>query len=148
MIEALNLKNVDKCTHLANLLWPHAAYEELYDGFVTMISSSNGNCFLCREERAVDGYCGFVQVSLRTDYVEGSNSSPVGYIEGIYITEAYRKQGIAKRLIQAAESWAKEKGCKELASDCELENQLSIDFHNKIGFEEANRIVCFIKPIE
>lgn len=46
-----------------------------------------------------------------------------------------------------AKEWGKEKGCSELASDCILSNQLSIDFHKGIGFEEANRLVCFIKSI-
>lgn len=50
-------------------------------------------------------------------------------------------------LVKRAEEWGREKGCSEMASDCSLDNYLSIDFHNGIGFEEANRLVCFIKRI-
>ena len=59
---------------------------------------------------------GFAQVQLRYDYVEGTSSSPVGYLEGIFIEKAYRKKGYAKALLSACEAWAKGKGCTEFAS--------------------------------
>lgn len=87
------------------------------------------------------------QCSLRYDYVEGTATSPVGYLEGIYVEEEHRKFGIAKLLCKACEDWAKEKGCEEFASDCELSNEISLKFHLGIGFEEANRIICFTKKL-
>ena len=48
-------------------------------------------------------------------------------------------------LVECVEDWGKEKGCSEMASDCELDNYLSVDFHKALGFKEANRLVCFIK---
>ena len=95
------------------------------------------------QERAV----GFAQCQLRHDYVEGTDSSPVGYLEGIYVADGYRKQGIAKAHLKACENWAKTKGCSEFASDCELSNLQSLHFHLSMGFEEANRIVCFTKKL-
>ncbi len=41
--------------------------------------------------------CGFAQCQLRRDYVEGTSSSPVGYLEGIYVDEARRHRGHAPR---------------------------------------------------
>ena len=90
---------------------------------------------------------GFAQCQLRRDYVEGTESSPVGYLEGIYVVELWRKQGLAKALLAACEGWAKGKGCTEFASDCELDNTQSLQFHLKAGFREANRIICFTKKI-
>ena len=90
---------------------------------------------------------GFAQCNIRHDYVEGTNSSPVGYLEGIYIKDEYRNSGFAKELLQECEKWAKEKGCKEFASDCELTNTASLKFHLAVGFEEANRVICFKKKI-
>ena len=84
---------------------------------------------------------------MRHDYVEGTESSPVGYLEGIYVADRYRKQGAARELLSACESWAKEKGCTEFASDCELSNVQSLQFHLNVGFEEANRIICFTKKL-
>ncbi len=90
---------------------------------------------------------GFAQCGLRHDYVEGTESSPVGYLEGIFIREGYRKAGCAKELLAECENWAKQKGCSEFASDCELKNEGSLHFHRKVGFTEANRIICFTKQL-
>lgn len=57
------------------------------------------------------------------------------------------KQGNAILLLTACENWAKEQGCLEFASDCELINAKSLDFHKSMGFFEANRIICFTKTI-
>jgi aminoglycoside 6'-N-acetyltransferase I len=89
----------------------------------------------------------FAQCQLRHDYVEGTESSPVGYLEGIFVLEGYRKQGIAAELLSECEKWAKAKGCSEFASDCELDNADSFRFHMALGFEEANRIICFRKDL-
>ena len=36
---------------------------------------------------------GFAQCQLRNDYVEGSSSSPVGYLEGIFVEKEFRHKG-------------------------------------------------------
>jgi len=90
----------------------------------------------------------FMNLSLRYDYVPGTTKSPVAYVEGVYVKEAYRKQGIATRLICHAEQWALKKQCKELASDALIENTDSHHFHTQMGFQEVQRAVSFIKPIQ
>ena len=62
--------------------------------------------------------------------------------------EGHRRRGYAKELLNACESWAKEKGCTEFASDCELENADSFRFHMAMDFAEANRIICFTKRLQ
>ena len=64
------------------------------------------------------------------------------------MADAYRKQGAARMLLAACESWAKAQGCREFASDCELDNTGSLAFHLSMGFEEANRIICFTKKLK
>jgi len=86
---------------------------------------------------------GFVSLSQRNDYVEGTESSPVGYIEGIYVKSEYRSRGIARELIEFAKTWSKERDCLEMASDCLLDNNNSLEFHTSVGFKVANRIICF-----
>ena len=71
----------------------------------------------------------------------------MGYLEGIYVREGARRQGIARRLLSACENWAKAKGCAEFASDCGLDNMDSQRFHQAVGFEEANRIVAYVKKL-
>ena len=63
------------------------------------------------------------------------------------MTEKFRHAGFAKELLRECEDWAKAKGCTEFASDCELENTESLKFHMAMGFEEANRVICFKKNI-
>ena len=90
---------------------------------------------------------GFAQAQLRRDYVEGSSTSPVGYLEGVYVEPDFRRRGFAQALLRACEAWARERGCAEFASDCELENEVSAAFHARMGFAEVNRIRCFLKPL-
>ena len=76
-----------------------------------------------------------------------SEAYQLRYLEGIAVREGYRHRGIAGILEEECENWAREKGCTEFASDCELSNTTSYDFHLAIGFQEANRIICFKKKI-
>ena len=75
------------------------------------------------------------------------SSSPVGYLEGIFVLDEYKKRGYAKELLGECQNWAKDQGCLEFASDCELNNEDSLKFHLKMGFAEANRIICFTKRL-
>lgn len=88
-----------------------------------------------------------LDLSICTDYVEGAESSPVCYVEALYVKDTFRKSGIARQLCNRAEVWAKSKNLTQIASDTEIDNAASIAFHNKIGFREANKIVCFIKGL-
>ena len=136
-------ENLARAAELAAELWPHAAPDELlaeFEGF----SPEAGAVFLAKEDGT---FAGFAQCQLRHDYVEGTNSSPVGYLEGVYVQEEYRGRGMARALLAACEDWAREQGCLEFASDCELDNGGSIAFHLGTGFTEANRIVCFTKKL-
>lgn len=128
---------------LACELWPGHTAQEFLSEFEAF-SPGEGAVFLAVE----DGIpAGFAQCQLRRDYVEGTDSSPVGYLEGVYVREQYRGRGLARALLQACEDWAAERGCAEFASDCELDNGGSIAFHLGAGFTEANRIVCFTKQL-
>ena len=79
--------------------------------------------------------------------MEGTETSPVGYLEGVWVKETERMQGIARELVSACGQWAKDRGCSEFASDCELTNTGSQAFHRAIGFEEANRLVAYVRKI-
>ena len=144
MIRKAESKDLYTLSELACQLWPDHTVEEMRSEFADMIAKPDAAFFLAyADETAV----GFAQCQLRYDYVEGTDSSPVGYLEGIYVVEDYRKQGVARELLAACETWSKSIGCTEFASDCELENTQSLQFHLNVGFEEVNRIICFTKKI-
>lgn len=122
----------------------HCTEDELTGEFDALIPSEECAVFLLALE---DRPAGFAQCQLRHDYVEGTESSPVGYLEGIFILPEYRHQGHARALLDRCEQWAREKGCTEFASDCELGNKASLAFHLRMGFSEVNRIICFAKHL-
>mgnify|MGYP002512988927 CR=1 FL=1 len=119
MIQKAEVKDLTAIAELACRLWPHHTVEEMRSEYADNIAKPDVAFFLAYvDETAI----GFAQCQLRHDYVEGTESAPVGYLEGIFVAEQYRKQGTAKALLTACEDWARTKGCTEFASDCELTN--------------------------
>ena len=129
---------------LACELWPDHTPEEMAGEFEQLLSADDAAVFLYWKDGEP---VGFAQCQLRRDYVEGTETSPVGYLEGVWVKETERMRGIARKLVSSCEQWAKDKGCTEFASDCELENTVSQAFHQAIGFEEASRIVAYVRKI-
>lgn len=144
MIKIATKDNAVVGAKLAINMWEDNSIEGLTEEFIELIEKDDAQIFIkFVENKAV----GFAQCQLRYDYVEGTENSPVGYLEGIFVEKEYRGQGYAKELLSECQKWAKEKGCLEFASDCELDNATSLKFHIAMGFEEANRIICFTKKL-
>lgn len=140
--------NLDSVAYLAELLWHKDDFEDMEDlksQLSMTLAGADGAFFLCLDGEVP---AGFAQFSLRHDYVEGTEQRPVGYLEGVYVVEQYRRRGVAGRLTRMGETWAAENGCRQMASDCELTNADSLRFHLASGFSEANRIICFVKNID
>ena len=96
----------------------------------------------------VDGeVAGFAEVTLRSDYVNGCDTSPVTFLEGNYVRERHRRRRIGSALVAAAERWGRARGCRELGSDARLDNGDSRAFHGGTGFEETGRVVYFRKVL-
>ena len=130
--------NVKAWAILCNELWPHHPSEEFLQAFN---DGKYNNEYLYVTD---DVPIAFMSLSLRHDYVEGKeDSNPVGYLEGIYVRPDFRRSGIAEELVDYAKQWALEQGCSMLASDCEIDNNDSRAFHNKIGFVEESVNVHF-----
>ena len=144
MIKKAKAEDAEKIADLAVQMWSKSTAGELANEFADVISQEDGEVFLKYDQGEL---VGFAQCQLRYDYVEGTNTGPVGYLEGIFVKENCRHRGYAKELLSECEKWAKEKGCNEFASDCEIDNDCSFRFHMAMGFEEANRIICFVKKI-
>lgn len=144
MVRKAGKEDLETLADLAVLLWDGHTVDELIDEFADIISEGKSQFFLKYEN---DIPVGFVHCQLRYDYAEGTKTTPVGYLEGIFVREDYRKQGYARELLMECEAWAKENGCQEFASDCEIDNTNSFHFHKAMDFTEANRIICFSKKL-
>ncbi|MBE5777404.1 MAG: GNAT family N-acetyltransferase [Clostridiales bacterium] len=144
MIRKAEQSDAKAVAMLADQLWPDHEEGELEGEFAQLLQQEDAAVFLFEQQGQE---VGFAQCALRRDYVEGTESSPVGYLEGVYVQEDARHTGVARALLGACESWAREMGCTEFASDCELDNCDSLRFHLACGFQEANRIICFTKQL-
>ena len=90
---------------------------------------------------------GFIEGSIRGDYVNGTETSPVGFVEGVYVVPAWRRRGVARQLFAAIGDWARGRGCRELASDALIDNEASHRTHLALGFRETERVVYFARPL-
>lgn len=144
MVRVAEQNDLKILANLAVQMWKHHSEKEIKAEFSYIMAKPETRFFLKYEKEIP---VGFAQCQLRHDYVENTKTKPVGYLEGIFVKEAYRGRGYAKELLTTCEIWAKERGCSEFASDCELDNTESFYFHRAMNFLEANRIICFTKAL-
>jgi aminoglycoside 6'-N-acetyltransferase I len=123
-------------------------YSDLDDAFnefemALILGSPDRACLLVR---ANDDAVGFIEVSLR-NVVDGCLGGPVGYIEGIYLIPTWRGIGLGPAMIDAAAEWFRAQGCRDMATDAELDNEEAQAFWNDLGFEETWRVVQYRRPL-
>ena len=144
-VETISAENIDRLAELSVMLWPDSSLLDMTHHYNQLLKQGPGNCFLLKCDNDA---IGFVELSIRNDYVEGAEDLPVAYIEGIFVLSAHQQQGLGQLLITKAEDWAIAHGYKQLCSDTELENSQGINFHMKAGFTQVSRIVCFAKHLD
>jgi len=98
-------------------------------------------------ERDGGGLGGFVSFSIRP-WAEGCDSTPVPYIEGWWVAPDLRRAGVGRALVRAVEKWSREHGYRELGSDVELDNGVSLRAHAALGFEPTLRVQFFRKHLD
>ena len=132
---------------LRRALWPEGEADEHRDEMTGQtLEPARYAQFLARD--AAGAAIGLAEASLRHDYVPGTDSSPVGFLEGLYVEPGSRRAGVARALVAAVGRWTLAQGCTELASDTPFDNTLSQRVHERLGFLESERIVCFCKPLQ
>lgn len=141
-IELCTSVEQERWLHLRQQLWPNCPLED----HLSEMSSfgAHPERFVQFVAYAASGQAvGFIEVQIRSDYVNGTESSPVAFLEGIYVVPEARRTGIARALVAIAERWAINRGCREFASDAALENEPSHAMHRALGFHETERVVLF-----
>lgn len=118
------------------------AFHEFEIGLI--LGSKDRECLLVRGPN--EDPVGFVEVSLR-NVVDGCHGGPVGYIEGIYLIPSWRGLGLGPAMIDAVAEWFRVQGCRDMATDAELENPDAQQFWSDLGFEETWRIVQYRKSL-
>ncbi|MDQ3041215.1 MAG: GNAT family N-acetyltransferase [Acidobacteriota bacterium] len=130
---------------LRKLLWDESSDDEHRMEMLDIYEHHETQLVLVAE---TDGgrMVGFLEASIRP-FVEDCHSDHVGYLEGWFVEEKYRKHGIGRKLVKAAEHWARQKGCAEMASDSEIGNDLSLQAHQNLGYQETSRLVHLRKDL-
>jgi aminoglycoside 6'-N-acetyltransferase I len=145
LIEACSARDLPQWVALRFALWPDEDQAVMAAEAPAILTHPDRLVLVARDE---DTIAGFAEASVRRDYVNGCESAPVAFVEGIYVAPARRHLGIARALIAQVESWARAQGLRELASDALLENKNSHAMHEALGFAETERVVYFRKSLE
>ncbi|MFL9872117.1 GNAT family N-acetyltransferase [Paraburkholderia megapolitana] len=145
-VRAVLPSDISAWCSLRRLLWQHVsdddhlleAQELLTDPhrYVAFIVLSDDNAPI-----------GFAEAAVRRDYVNGCKTSPVLFLEGIYVVQEMRRAGIASALCAAIGQWGSDHGCMEFASDTQVGNAHAQALHRALGFEETERVVFFRKRL-
>lgn len=147
-IRELKKTDFQQWSALRTLLWPDCPITETEEAFHSYFTKTRNK----KQKILVAGndagnLVAFLEGAIRSDYVEGADTSPVGYVEGIFVVTEYRKRGSGQSLVDQFSSWVKSKNITEMGSDCDLDNMDSLHFHIAIGFKEVSRYIHFIKKL-
>jgi aminoglycoside 6'-N-acetyltransferase I len=149
-VRQAHLSDKNELANMRTLLWPEPSTEEhrkelesvlrfrMYGTLPMMILVSQNDS---------GTLTGFIEVGLRSHADACDPARPVGFVEGWFVHEASRKQGIGSALMRSAEAWARTQGCREMASDTWIDDQRSIRSHQALGFEVVDRCVHFRKKL-
>ncbi|MGA9273050.1 MAG: GNAT family N-acetyltransferase [Candidatus Cybelea sp.] len=149
IVRAIQIAEAGEWARLRGRLWPDADPQELTAETQAFLEGAEmptiAAAFVAREEEG-DEAIGFLELGVRP-FADGCESRPVAHVEGWYVEPAARGRGVGRALMTAAENWARERGFTELASDTEVENDLSLAAHLRFGFFETERLIKFRKPL-
>ena len=96
--------------------------------------------------RTSGGLGGFVETSIHPHAI-GCDTRRVGYVEGWYVDSDLRGSGVGRALVAKAESWARSKGCAEMASDTLADNEAGLAAHQACGYVETGTLIHFKKRL-
>ncbi|MFZ5963822.1 aminoglycoside 6'-N-acetyltransferase [Thalassococcus sp. BH17M4-6] len=128
-------------------LWPDTHRSVHEDEAAAILAGSPGDSIAFLAVTDDGGLQGFAEAALRRDHVNGCETSPVAFLEGIFVCPGDRGTGVGRSLLRAVQVWARDLDVTELASDAHLDNVASHAFHRALGFEETDRVVYFRKPL-
>jgi aminoglycoside 6'-N-acetyltransferase I len=146
------LADLEQLAPMLEALWPESTAEEHARELRLLLGGKAAQVLtmpiiILVAEAGEGRLAGFVEVDLRSHADGCDPSRAVGYIEGWYVAEEYRQGGVGKKLIAAAEDWARGHQCVEIASDALIDNEVSQRAHAALGYEVVDRCVHYRKKL-
>jgi aminoglycoside 6'-N-acetyltransferase I len=145
MVRSVRPEDRAEWLRMRRALWDDCPVEQQVGEMEEILGSGTEEVFVA--ERPGGGLCGFVEAAIRP-WAIGCEARPVGYIEGWYVDPDMRRRGVGRALVEAAEAWTRSRGCRQMASDAELWNEVSHQAHGALGYEETARLVLFRKDLD
>ena len=149
-IRPAELSDCDQLVHMRVALWPKTSAEEHAREVMKILEGEavvTLPLIILVAEASNRILAGFLEVDLRSHADGCDPSRPVGYVEGWYVADKYRHKGIGRKLLAAAEDWARSQGCVEIASDTWVDNEVSQRVHEALGYEVVDRCVHYRKTL-
>ena len=76
---------------------------------------------------------------------DGVSDEPCGYVSLLALDKGAEGTGVARRLMEAAEDWARARGYRLLSLDVFADNRRAIDFYRRGGFKRET--IRMVKPL-
>ena len=144
------LSDCDGLAQMCAALWPESPLEEHRQELARVLSGQSASTMplTVLVAEIEDGrLVGFLEAGLRS-HADGCDvGQPVGFVEGWFVAEDYRRQGVGAQLLAAAEKWARDHGCVEMASDTWIDHEVSQRVHEALGFAVVDRCVHYRKAL-
>ena len=144
-VETVKRSQLDDWKRMRAALWPDCPDDRHAREMADILGDPEFNAaFLAH---AQDGLpVGFLEVSIRLT-AEGCRPGRIGYLEGWYVEPEWRGKGLGAALVQAAEGWAADRGCREMASDSTIDNAAGREAHKRLGYQEVALVAHFRKDL-
>lgn len=149
-VRAAVVSDCDQLSRLWEALWPESSADEHAREIAPLLAGKPAGTLpllILVAEAAGGKLAGFLEVGLRSHADGCDPQHPVGFLEGWFVAEHYRRKGIGARLLAAAEEWARNQGCIEMASDTWVDHPVSQRVHEALRFEVVDRCVHYRKPL-
>lgn len=144
-ISELSAKDEYTWITMRGSLWPKVAREGHLEEISRLLASDKMWAFVAS---VPDGQAvGFAELAIR-DYANGCTNQPVPFLEGIWVSADWRRQGVGVQLIEHLEAFLLERGYPEMCSDTNFQNEIAQAAHKGWGFSETTRVVYFRKPLK
>ncbi len=105
------------------------------------LRAENGACFVAEARK--DGVVGWAHVSV-TPLLEVERRAE---LNGLVVNERVRSRGAGWRLLQAAEEWARKKGCKGMSVRSNVLRERAYGFYARHGYEHYKTQNAFRKKL-